>query len=1528
MSSVHAISAILDRVSSTPDRDHRFIALKDFRAELSKLSTIPPSPLPSSSSSSSSSPSLPLDPTSETKLATALLTQVLTSSSELQELAISCLTLLTPLLHTASASSLLHGLLSYALDPTLPLPGHRASSYKGREYDDEDDADATVIDKRQAALSALLSTVPALRSDDSLRPLAERLLPFIMDALDRERTRASSGASDLTVDLLSLLLAFLSRHAASVDFLHADLLQFFLGFLSAPRLTVKATVGCLAALAPHLAAPLFASLVNAVIARYGKGDATSYLLIASLASSSPSALSVHALSLLAPLLKSASARLPGESVRAASEEREGCLMALETLMRGCGAEVVGEAGDVVKVLASSLAYDPNFVGAEDGDDADDVTHGDDDADDDDDMGAEDGDGPNAADDGDEYVEAMSDEEVVDEEDTSGMVRRAASKCVLALLAAMSSVLSTPSPCSSSLSGSRSKSSLLLRSTLCSLTEQLAPVLLSRFHERTDHILIDLLHAFEQLIDIARALRLSITVLLPQPQLNKAIAAVMAAKGKARGRLNAATMTLLTHSYHALMALLTALPPHTILAQLHELLGSLSAVIRRSEKDASPTATALLSASFALLTALIQQVSTGEWVSEVESVGRLLVSGVRSDRGKVVEAALSAVEELVEMLSAVGLMSLSGPSHALDATFLPMTLLDAACDVESEEERRNSWRLRGEDVLTTAKALTSSSLEPKQIAALQTATAALVPLLHTAITAALQASSDRAVRAAALNTFGLLYSHLPAMVASAAPAADVLKLLQGYLDSPLTRVEAARALARAARCVSFVNSGGAVQPALPAITAALVGYLKQTDRTLQHFAMAALNTLTLRALSISLHHNHPVEISTITALTVLPALTPLVNALIPALPPLHSLLALPGDWLAELESALTLLSHIAYLGLCCPDTRAAVSVTVSGDTLVRLIELVSTTLPSAALSYAVSLAVASVFALYAFAGSGPTSVDGIQSAALTAFTAAPSSPHRCRVLSMIAASSVLASTIGSVRGFSEMKAEIGWLPPAPTTATSTAHTNDVAPQRAKSEEDIGRHIVHRLHIVQGSAGRDEKAFALGVLGEIGRVHSLSPALYPALLTALLPVGDAELDVAGAPAFGLITIGNPVELYPRLTALLIPHAASSSLALHALYELLHHLAHHQVLALSHPFNPATVQPHSIPFPSTSLILLIQALSASVTDTILPILFSLSTSPSPDAAHLAVNSLTRLMALFPAPTLTAVGGLLQRPEEAPLVSAVLNALSSFVSVYLSAQSPPLPSQSIDAHHRHNFTRPKLLPPSSIFTAQLFSLLPSIIPLLTSPSLSLRSSAVGLLSSVAAHAPQLLTVHLGALLRELDGFAGREERFITRKEYGPIVREVDDAVEGRVEGWEMLRLVLDAVEMNARWYSAEDSGERAAACASVLSALRKGLSDDAEVRVSALSAVAGALRSLPLTVTQAVEVVALLRASVEAVAKADAVGAEVTQHEEMLRAAVSATREAAAVVESDRTLAALRTTDDWRALDAAVRKRTQVVS
>ena len=1541
----YVVSALAEQLSSSQDRDVRAVALKDLQAELTKLTAVTAAtthshsePHPSDNGGGSLlANSSPLDPPTEAKVLQTLILLLLTTSSEVQELSLASLTALSGLLSLTALSSLSTSLLSYIVDPSRPLPGQRASQYKGAEYEDESEDKGQEVDKRRIAADALTAVWSEVRGEERIKAAGEQAVRGVMSEVDKQRGKSGDvnalDSGTYLLDLLNLVSAFLTYHAAAVPFLHADVLQLLLSLLSSSSTArLRPLQSALTALAPALSADLFDQLMQTITQRYGRGDAASYALISSLALSSSARLPRYLSSLLTLLLTSANSTLPSEPSTSANDDREACLLAIDCLLRSCGRQLValGKAGEVVDVVAKSLSYDPNWVQDEDGDECVDgeEANGMDDEMDNGIENGEDGGGPEAEDD--EYVQGMSDDEAADEDDTSSKVRRAAIRCLHSLLTTVGAIHTAASASSSASSLSKPKQYLALHTTLQRLIEQLTPLLLSRFHERTDHILLDVLQAFLLLPPLCSSLRLSLSSLLPQPQLNKAIAAALSAHGKSKGKMSTAVMQLLASSYHALAVLLASLPSQTVLGQLHTILASLVSAMQRVDAT-TPVGESVQTSGWELIESLFVQVGPAEWVGELSVIERLLANVVKGsgDGGgvsmKVVASCMSACEELIEMFTAVALMSEGGGSDE-EAAFLPMTLLDTACEVESEEERRKSWKVRGEDVLPRTRMFAASSLAPKQIAAINQSSTSMVPLLLSSVLTVLRMpSATRATKQSALNTLGLLFSHLP-LLSSRSRQPALLPLLQQCADSPLTRLEAVRAFCRVMRSAALLVDNSNFDPALPAICSTVIGYLKQSDRTLQHCAMAALNTIVLRILAVSLH-SQSADTSSLTAVTVMPKLAPLVSAVLPTVSSLHGLLALHADWMGELESVLTLLSHIVLLGMSSANAKEETVRVVASETIPALFALLRA-LPASSLSYSLSVAIASVFSLYYFYQPPSPPLERLfPSLVLPVFTSSLSSSHS-RALSMMVAASVLASTLKSVRGYSEVKAEIGWV------------------TKRAEEDSIKEYISQVVLTGKAASSTQERLLALGVLGEIGRVHSLSPAIYPGLPEMLMPVDGEALNVTGAEAFGLIVVGNPTDYFDRLVSLLSTGASEkvSSLALYSLHELLHHVAYHQVVALSHPFNPATVQPHSIPFPSSSLVQLIQSFSASL-PSILPTLFESASSAAPATATLAVHCLTRLMAMFPAPTLTAVQSCLQQATDANgvvqkvdnvlerRVVALLSALGTFVTVYLSSpNASSLPSQSIDTHHRHNTElRPKILPPSTIFTAQLFSLLPFIIPLLSSPSLPLRASSVQLLFAVSSHAPQLLTPHLALLFASFAVFSERDARFVTQRQYGPLVKQVDEALTCRVDGWLMLRSVMDSVEMNSRWYdehsvqAATVIAERGAVVRSVRESLTYGLEDEAEVAVAVLAMVPPVVRTVPLAPSDVETLAVGMRQRLVTEVRADAVGAELQQHDEMVTVTLRVVSEVAGMLEDDATLIAVRSSESWRALEVAAKQRQQ---
>jgi len=189
-------------------------------------------------------------------------------------------------------------------------------------------------------------------------------------------------------------------------------------------------------------------------------------------------------------------------------------------------------------------------------------------------------------------------------------------------------------------------------------------------------------------------------------------------------------------------------------------------------------------------------------------------------------------------------------------------------------------------------------------------------------------------------------------------------------------------------------------------------------------------------------------------------------------------------------------------------------------------------------------------------------------------------------------------------------------------------------------------------------------------------------------------------------------------------------------------------------------------------------------------------------------------------------------------------------------------------------------------------------------------------------------LTPHLALLFSSFAAFCLPSAAFMQRKQYGPLVREVDTAMDGRVEGWEMLRLVLDTVDMNSRWYNDDVSAPGAAAerdvvVSNMLDSIKAGLEDEVEVQVPVLPVLGCVLGCLPLQAVHVLQLVSLLQGRLDSVVRADAVGSEVTQHEEMMQAALRAGKAIQAALEEDRKLSSVGDSSEWKRLEASMQRR-----
>ncbi|XP_072797995.1 cullin-associated NEDD8-dissociated protein 2 isoform X2 [Vicugna pacos] len=363
--------------------------------------------------------SIQLDEDSERKVVRMLLRLLEDKNGEVQNLAVKCLG---------------------------PLVG------KVKEYQVETIVDALCAnmrsDKEQLrdiagiGLKTVLSELPTAATGSGLATNVCR-------KITGQLTSAIAQQEDVAVQLeaLDILSDMLSRLGAPLGAFHASLLHCLLPQLSSPRLAVrKRAVGALGHLAATCSTDLFVELADHLLEqlpgpRAPANPAAIRTLIQCLGSVGRQAghrLGAH-LARLVPLME--------EFCNLDDDElRESCLQAFEAFLRKCPKEMGPHVPNVTSLCLQYIKHDPNYNYDSDGDEEQ--------------METEDS----------EFSEQESEDEYSDDDDMSWKVRRAAAKCLAALIS------SRPD---------------LLPDFHCTL----APALICRFKEREENVKADVFGAY-------------------------------------------------------------------------------------------------------------------------------------------------------------------------------------------------------------------------------------------------------------------------------------------------------------------------------------------------------------------------------------------------------------------------------------------------------------------------------------------------------------------------------------------------------------------------------------------------------------------------------------------------------------------------------------------------------------------------------------------------------------------------------------------------------------------------------------------------------------------------------------------------------------------------------------------------------------------------------------------------------------------------------------------------------------------------
>lgn len=441
MASFAIFRSILEKMEN-PDPDFRFMAASDLHAALGRNGV------------------RAADSDTQRRLCMATIKLLQDSSSEVQGLAQRCLPPLSRFVEDRHAVLLVEELLNHVL--SLPDPS--------REAQDASVGNVGLKSLRDVAslgLTSIINDLPTdvdaigLDSGGGVPPgssIANHILPRLLDAI-----KAADDKTDNAVltDSLQLLASLLKRMAPVLFASHEAIRVTVLPRLGSHRMFVcKRATTCLALLAPVCSQAVFDAIVVAIVAELRavhsrEKTRTAVHAIWALSKTAGQRLSKD-LPQLVPILFAFCSK---PSFEDDDELREHCLQTLESFVGTCPNEMTPFSKEMAPLLVTLARYDPNYAVDEDDEDDDnmrdgDASDGDDDFDDEDDFS--------------------------DDDDASWKVRRAAVKCIHAIVC----------------------------STLSSVTElysDFALVLVSRFKEHEETVKLDVFAAFIAMLQRAAGL---------------------------------------------------------------------------------------------------------------------------------------------------------------------------------------------------------------------------------------------------------------------------------------------------------------------------------------------------------------------------------------------------------------------------------------------------------------------------------------------------------------------------------------------------------------------------------------------------------------------------------------------------------------------------------------------------------------------------------------------------------------------------------------------------------------------------------------------------------------------------------------------------------------------------------------------------------------------------------------------------------------------------------------------------------------
>ncbi|KAK3087101.1 hypothetical protein FSP39_001721 [Pinctada imbricata] len=282
-----------------------------------------------------------------------------------------------------------------------------------------------------------------------LPPSSTALAASICKKITGRLTSAISKQEDVSVQLeaLDILGDLLSRFGGLLISFHPSIMQTLLPQLSSPRLAVrKRAILAIGSLVMSCNNTLFNELIEFLLAELLKNTSTSTTrtfiqCVGAISRQAGHRFGEHLEKMVPPIVK---------FCREDDDElREYCLQAFESFVRRCPKEISPFVSEIIKICLVYLCHDPNYNYDDDDDDSAMETEEDDEDDDD-------------------------DEEYSDDDDMSWKVRRAAAKCVDAIIATRHEML-------------------------MEFYKNVSPALIARFKEREENVKADIFHAYITLL---------------------------------------------------------------------------------------------------------------------------------------------------------------------------------------------------------------------------------------------------------------------------------------------------------------------------------------------------------------------------------------------------------------------------------------------------------------------------------------------------------------------------------------------------------------------------------------------------------------------------------------------------------------------------------------------------------------------------------------------------------------------------------------------------------------------------------------------------------------------------------------------------------------------------------------------------------------------------------------------------------------------------------------------------------------------